>query len=119
VQHPNADKKFNAEDVVSTRSVQSVYANEAGIAYPNELMPKDIYQVAIGGGELPRLVQRVFNLDNASDRQAFYKDYSTTLQIQGTDKRVSYDPLPRLASVSVIMKHTRGKFNILEFCIGV
>ena len=38
----------NAEDVVSTRSVQRVYANEAGIAYPNELTPKDIYQIANG-----------------------------------------------------------------------
>jgi len=38
----------NAEDVVSIRAVQRVYAAEAGIAYPNELEPKDIYEIAMG-----------------------------------------------------------------------
>jgi glucokinase len=151
----------NAEDVVSIRSVQRVYASEAGIAYPNELEPKDIYEIAkgekegnrkaalkayeatgralgdtvaniltftdgiavIGGGitgasdlympavmeelnykfqpsnaeELPRLVQKVFNLDNEEERSNFFRDYSKTLSIPGTDKTISYDPLPRLA----------------------
>lgn len=151
----------NAEDAVSTRSVQRVYAREAGLDYPNELMPFDIYQIAlgekegdkeaaltayeetgralgdtianlltftdgiavIGGGitgardlympavmkelssdyhpsnteKLPRLVQKVFNLDEEEDRKAFYKDYSKTLPIPGTDKSIAYDPLPRLA----------------------
>jgi glucokinase len=151
----------NAEDAVSTRSVQRVYAREAGIDYPNELMPFDIYQIAkgekngnqdaalkayeetgralgdtianlltftdgiavIGGGitgardlympammeelssnfhpsntdTLPRLVQKVFNLDKEEEQKAFYKDYSKTLPIPGTDKSIAYDPLPRLA----------------------
>ena len=151
----------NAEDLVSTRSVQRVYAQQAGIEYPNALMPKDIYDIAtgtkkgnkeaalkayqetgkalgdtvanlftfidgivvIGGGitgakdlympsvmaeldgyfqpsnsdQLPRLVQRIFNLDEEKDRQAFYKDYSKEIKIPGTDKTISYDPLPRLA----------------------
>ena len=151
----------NAEDVVSIRSVQRVYAAEAGIEYPNELEPKDIYEIAkgerdgnqkaalkayeetgralgdtvanvltfidgiavIGGGitgasdlympavmeelnfkyhpsnadEMPRLVQKVFNLDDEEDRNNFYKDYSKTLDIPGTEKTISYDPLPRLA----------------------
>lgn len=151
----------NAEDAVSTRSVQRVYAREAGLDYPNELMPLDIYQIArgekdgnqgaalkayeetgralgdtianlltftdgiavIGGGitgardlympavmeelnsdfhpsntdVLPRLVQQVFNLDNVADREAFFKDYSKSIPIPGTDKEISYDPLPRLA----------------------
>jgi glucokinase len=151
----------NAEDVVSIRSVQRVYALEAGIAYPNELEPKDIYEIAkgeregnqkaalkayeqtgralgdtvaniltftdgiavIGGGitgasdlympavmeelnfkfhpsnadEMPRLVQKVFNLDDEQDREGFFKDYSKTLPIPGTDRSISYDPLPRLA----------------------
>ncbi len=151
----------NAEDVVSIRAVQRVYAAGAGIGYPNELEPKDIYEIAlgkrkgdrkaalkayeetgralgdtvanvltfidgiavIGGGitgaselympalmkelnfkyhpsnvdEMPRLVQKVFNLDNEEDRNSFFKDYSKTLQIPGTDRSVSYDPLPRLA----------------------
>ena len=151
----------NAEDVVSTRSVQRVYADEAGIEYPNELMPKDIYDIAtgtiagnkdaaliayqetgralgdtianlltlidgivvIGGGitgakdlympavmeelngnyhpsntdELPRLVQKIFNLDNEDEIDAFCKDYSKEIPIPGTDRSVSYDPIPRLA----------------------
>ncbi len=151
----------NAEDVVSTRSVQRVYAREAGISYPNGLMPKDIFEIAygsrsgnreaalrayhetgralgdtianlltfvdgivvIGGGitgakdlympavmeelsssyfpsntaKLPRLVQRIFNLDNEEDSKAFYKDYSKEIPVPGTGKTVSYDPVPRLA----------------------
>ncbi len=151
----------NAEDVVSIRSVQRVYASEAGIDYPNDLTPKDIYDIArgerdgnkqaalkayentgralgdtianvltfidgiavIGGGitgardlympavmeelnskyhpsntdELPRLVQRVFNLDDEKERKEFFRDYSRTIRIPGTDRTVSYDPLPRLA----------------------
>lgn len=151
----------NAEDVVSIRAVQRVYAAEAGIAYPNELEPKDIFEIAkgeqegdrkaalkayeetgralgdtvanvltfidgiavIGGGitgaadlympavmeelnfiyhpsntdEMPRLVQKVFNLDDAKDRKDFFKDYSKTLPIPGTDRSISYDPVPRLA----------------------
>jgi glucokinase len=155
--HPDV----NAEDVVSIRSVQRVYASEAGIPYPNELEPKTIYEIAIGeregdrraalkayeetgralgdtvanvltfidgiavigGGitgasslympammeelnfkyhpsnadEMPRLVQRVFNLDEEKDRQAFFRDYSKTIPIPGTGRTISYDPLPRLA----------------------
>ena len=153
--------EVNAEDVVSIRAVQRVYAAGAGIGYPNELEPRDIYEIAlgkrkgdrkaalrayeetgralgdtvanvltfidgiavIGGGitgaselympalmkelnfkyhpsnvdEMPRLVQKVFNLDSEEDRNSFFKDYSKTLQIPGTDRSVSYDPLPRLA----------------------
>lgn len=153
--------EVNAEDVVSIRSVQRVYAAEAGISYPNELEPKDIYEIAlgeregvkraalkayeetgralgdtvanvltfidgiavIGGGitgaselympalmeelnfkyhpsnvdEMPRLVQKVFNLDDEKERNGFFKDYSKTLPIPGTDRTISYDPLPRLA----------------------
>ena len=151
----------NAEDVVSIRSVQRVYAAEAGLSYPNELEPKDIYEIAkgdregdkeaalkayeetgralgdtvanvltfidgiavIGGGitgasdlympalmeelnlkfhpsnvdEMPRLVQKVFNLDEEQDRKDFFKDYSRTLPIPGTERSISYDPVPRLA----------------------
>lgn len=151
----------NAEDIVSIRAVQRVYASEAGIEYPNELEPKHIYEIAkgvrngnrkaalkayeetgralgdtvanvltfidgiavIGGGitgasdlympavmeelnfkfhpsnaeELPRLVQRVFNLDDEKDRSEFFKDSSKSLHIPGTDRSISYDPIPRLA----------------------
>jgi len=158
----------NAEDVVSIRAVQRTYATMAGIAYPNELEPKDIYEIAkglkkgnqeaalkayeetgrslgdtvaniltftdgivvIGGGitgasdlympavmeelnykfhpsnaeELPRLVQHVFNLDNEQERREFFRDYSKTLPIPGTDRVISYDPVPRLA----VATSTRG-----------
>jgi len=153
--------EVNAEDVVSIRAVQRVYAAEAGLPYPNELEPKDIYEIAmgekegdrkaalkayeetgralgdtvanvltfidgiavIGGGitgaselympavmeelnfkyhpsnveEMPRLVQKVFNLDDEADRTEFFKDYSRSLPIPGTDRSISYDPVPRLA----------------------
>lgn len=157
----------NAEDAVSTRSVQRVYAREAGLPYPNELMPFDIYQIAkgekdgnqeaallayeetgralgdtianlltftdgiavIGGGitgaselympavmkelssnfhpsnteKLPRLVQRVFNLDDEAESASFFKDYSKTIPIHGSDKTISYDPIPRLAVATSTM----------------
>ena len=153
--------EVNAEDVVSTRAIQRVYAREAGIDYPNDLMPKDVFDIAtgaregnrqaaldayrvtgralgdtianlltlidgivvIGGGitgakelympavmeelgsdyhpsnteKLPRLVQRIFNLDEEADRNSFYADYSKELPIPGTDKTIAYDPMPRLA----------------------
>ncbi len=47
--------------------------------------------------ELPRLVQRVFNLDDETESEAFFKDYSKTIAIPGSDKKISYDPIPRLA----------------------
>jgi glucokinase len=153
--------EVNAEDVVSTRSVQRVYAREAGIEFPNKLMPKDIYDIAVGAkdgnreaaltayrdtgkvlgdvvanlftftdgivvigggitgakelympavmeelksdyypsdtGRLPRLVQRIFNLDEEKDSEAFYKDYSRKIDVPGTQRSVVYDPIPRLA----------------------
>jgi glucokinase len=151
----------NAEDVVSTRAVQRVYAERAGIEYPNALMPRDIFKIAtgrakgdqraaleayretgralgdvvanlftltdgvivIGGGitgarelympavmeelnacfhpsdsgTLHRLVQKIFNLDDEKDSQAFCKDYSSEIPVPGTGRTVTYDPLPRLA----------------------
>ncbi len=153
--------QVNAEDVVSIRSVQRVYAAEAGIEYPNVMEPKEIYEIAkgvrsgnrtaalkayeetgralgdtvanvltfidgiavIGGGitgasdlympavmkelnfkflpsnteELPRLVQKVFNLDDEQECADFFKDYSKTISVPGTGRTISYDPLPRLA----------------------
>ena len=158
----------NTEDLVSIRAVQRVYAAEAGIQYPNEMEPRDIYEIAkglkkgnreaalkayaemgralgdtvanlltftdgivvIGGGitgasglympslmeelnskyhpsnteALPRLVQSVFNLDDKQQRQDFFRDYSKTIKVPGTDRQISYDPLPRLA----VATSTRG-----------
>jgi len=53
---------------------------------------------------LPRLVQSVFNLDDEQQRKDFFRDYSKTIRIPGTDRTISYDPLPRLA----VATSTRG-----------
>ena len=52
------------------------------------------------GDTMPRLVQRVFNLDNAENKKSFLKNYSKSITISGTDKQVNYDPEPRLGIVS-------------------
>ena len=46
---------------------------------------------------MPRLVQKVFNLDDEKERKEFFKDYSKVLPIPGTGRTISYDPVPRLA----------------------
>ncbi|MEN8155538.1 MAG: ROK family protein [Bacteroidota bacterium] len=153
--------RVNAEDLVSTRSVQRVYAEQAGIKFPNKLMPKDIYDIAMGAakgkrqaaqtafeetgralgdvvanlftltdgivvigggitgardlympavmkavhdefypsdnGRIPRLVQKIFNLDDPSCSDDFYKNYSREITVPGTASTVVYDPVPRLA----------------------
>ena len=150
--------KVNAEEVVSTRSVQRIYTAEAGLAEDNELMPFDIYQIGIGakagnqaaalkayeligtalgdtianlitltdglivigggitgaselympavlkelqsrfqqgsGETIPRLVQKVYNLDEESED--FYKRYAKEVLVPGTNRQVSYDPVPRV-----------------------
>lgn len=39
---------WNAEESVSTRAIQRVYAEQAGLPFNNKLMPKDIYEIAKG-----------------------------------------------------------------------
>lgn len=39
---------WNAEESVSTRAIQRVYAEESGLPFNAELMPKDIYDIAEG-----------------------------------------------------------------------
>ena len=48
-------------------------------------------------GQLPRLVQSIFNLDDKRESEAFYTDYSKEIEVPGTDRTVTYDPIPRLA----------------------
>jgi glucokinase len=150
-----------AEEGISTRAIQRTFLENAKGNYSDELMPKDIYNVAmdgnspdqeaalkafelfgrclgdslanlltitdgiavIGGGlagakdlfmpaalkemngncytasreSLPRLVQKVYNIDNDSEFKEFASDYSKDIQIPGTDKTIKYDPNPRLA----------------------
>lgn len=40
---------WNAEESVSTRAIQRVYAEEAGLDFNGELMPFDIFKIATGG----------------------------------------------------------------------
>ncbi len=42
--------KWNAEESVSTRAIQRVYAEQAKVDFDTSLMPKDIYQIAKGQG---------------------------------------------------------------------
>lgn len=42
---------WNAEESVSTRAIQRVYAEEAGIDFNSKTMPKDIYNIAKGNKE--------------------------------------------------------------------
>lgn len=39
---------WNAEESVSTRAIQRVYAEAAGVAFTTALMPRDIYEIAKG-----------------------------------------------------------------------
>ena len=49
---PNKFKpEWGAEESVSTRSIQRVYSEEAGLPFSSELMPKDIYDMASGARE--------------------------------------------------------------------
>jgi glucokinase len=40
--------EWNAEESISTRAIQHIYADKAGIPFTTELMPKDIYDIAMG-----------------------------------------------------------------------
>lgn len=42
--HPD----WNAEESISTRAIQNVYADKAGLSFNSGLMPKDIYDIAMG-----------------------------------------------------------------------
>ncbi|WP_282014297.1 ROK family protein [Marinifilum flexuosum] len=153
-----------AEEGISTRAIQREFLSRAKSEYPKDLMPKDVYDVAmdqnnpdnnaalesfkifgkclgdslanlltitdgiavIGGGltgahdlympaaleemngkcytshgdSLPRLVQKVYNIDNEDEFTEFAADHSTEIKIPGTDKTIKYDPNPRLAVCS-------------------
>lgn len=49
------------------------------------------------GKALPRLVQRIYDIDDADQLRAFLTDRSKAIPIPGTDKRLRYDPEPALA----------------------
>jgi hypothetical protein len=47
--------------------------------------------------KLPRLVQKIFNLDDEKEVDAFCRDYSKEIPVPGSAKTVTYDPMARLA----------------------
>ncbi len=153
-----------AEEGISTRAIQRVFLEKATGNYSKELMPKDVYDVAmdannpdrnaaleafemfgrclgdslanlltvidgiavIGGGltgahdlympaalkemngkcytasgeSLPRLVQKVYNIDVDSEFVGFAEDKSTDIKIPGTENTIKYDPNPSVAICS-------------------
>ncbi len=42
------NSKWNAEESISTRAIQRIYAEGAGLAFSEEIMPKDIADIALG-----------------------------------------------------------------------
>ncbi|WP_372754891.1 ROK family protein [Labilibaculum sp.] len=52
------------------------------------------------GESLPRLVQTIYNIDKDSEFKKFAADHSIEISIPGTDKKMKYDPNPRLAVCS-------------------
>ncbi|RZT91862.1 glucokinase [Ancylomarina subtilis] len=52
------------------------------------------------GESIPRLVQKVYNIDNEHEFNEFVKDQSREIIIPGTNKCLKYDPEPRLAVCS-------------------
>ena len=153
-----------AEEGISTRAIQREFLSRAKGEYSDNLMPKDVYDVAvddsnpdkeaaleafkifgrclgdglanlltitdgiavIGGGltgahdlympaalqemngkcytangeSLPRLVQKIYDIDDAKDFAEFAADHSLDIRIPGTEKTIKYDPNPRLAVCS-------------------
>ena len=49
------------------------------------------------GGENDRLAQRVFNVEDAAQREEFTRSHTRELAVPGTTTRAGYDPLPRTA----------------------
>ena len=116
-----------AEEGISTRAIQRVFLEKATGKYSESLMPKDVYDVSIivggltgahdlympaalkemngncytaSGESLPRLVQKVYNIDNDSEFVEFAEDKSKAINIPGTDKTIKYDPNPSIAICS-------------------
>ena len=49
------------------------------------------------GDKIPRLAQKIFNLDDEEQSKEFYKNRSKEIIVKETGKKLCYDPLPRLA----------------------
>ncbi|MFW5751831.1 MAG: ROK family protein [bacterium] len=49
------------------------------------------------GSKIPRLVQKVFNLDESNDRKAFFMDNSIEIEVKETGEKLFYNPEPHLA----------------------
>jgi glucokinase len=53
-----------------------------------------------GGSNIPRLAQKIFNLNDETQQREFYRDHSIEIIVKETGKKLYYDPSPRLAVVT-------------------
>ncbi len=51
---------------------------------------------SLSGGTVPRMETRVFNLEDAVERELFLKGEPRKIMVPGTDKKLSYDSLKRV-----------------------
>jgi glucokinase len=154
------ENKMNAEEGVSIRAAQRVYAQMTGIPLEESPSPKDIYEIGIGNKEgdreaaieayremgevlgdalanvititdciavigggisgakdlivpamlkememdyknyanevYPRLVQKVFYLDQEDELRKFLRGENTVIKVPKSDREISYDPMARV-----------------------
>jgi len=50
----------------------------------------------IGGGTVPRMETRAFNLEEAEERALFIKGAPTTITVPGSVRTLAWDPLKRV-----------------------
>ena len=48
------------------------------------------------GGEVHRIVQKVFNLESPEERKLFAAGATKTINVPGSERAISYDPLQRI-----------------------
>ncbi|NJM16966.1 MAG: ROK family protein [Bacteroidales bacterium] len=95
-----------------------------GIAAASELfMPALMNELhgkfVVDGKVFPRLVQKVNNYGKETDRAEFLRKHSKELPIPGTNKTVSYDPVPRVAiAISSIGASTAIALGAYSFALN-
>ncbi len=50
-----------------------------------------------GSGEIPRMIQKVYNYDDLEAKTEFLKSVSKQIVVPNSDKTLNYDPVPKLA----------------------
>jgi glucokinase len=136
--------KWNAEESISTRAIQRVYADTAGLDFDGSLMPKDIYDIAkgekTGNPEAAREAFRVYgqNLGHAIANIVTFVDgiiilgggivaswdlFSEALfaELDSTIENFRGEPAPKLSyrvynleDESIMDEFAKGKGKILQ-----